>query len=204
MHQYATYAFTPQSEPTFNQMYRDLYTLVDVGKGDWVPQHHDELLRERMKRKMGQLRTKMLKTGEIVGRANDASGGWERQEGYTGEAAGDDVDDVGPEVDGSGEGGDMMLDDDGGGQAGGGAHDPMIHQQHAHAHAHGQLGGQYEPVPEHGGGMGHAQGMPYGMAHQVQQVQQQGQGGYPMMPPSHGGLMGYAGMGGHGHGQGVM
>ncbi|KAI6835237.1 hypothetical protein KC367_g4757 [Hortaea werneckii] len=87
MHQYGCYVYSPQSEQTFNDMYTDLYQLVDLSKGDWVPQIHDEMLRERMKRKMGQLRAKMQKTGEIVGR-NDAFGGWQKAENYTGEAAG--------------------------------------------------------------------------------------------------------------------
>ena len=87
MHQYGCYAYGPSSDQTFDAMYRDLYQLVDLSKGDWVPQIHDEMLRERMKRKMGQLRTKMAKTGEIIGR-NDAFGGWQKAEDYTGEAAG--------------------------------------------------------------------------------------------------------------------
>ena len=54
MHQYGCYAFSPNAVDTFEAMYRDLYQLVDLSKGDWVSQLHDEMLRERMKRKMGQ------------------------------------------------------------------------------------------------------------------------------------------------------
>ena len=87
MHQYGCYAYTQQNEPTFEAMYRELYLLVDLVKGDWDPNIHDEMLRERMKRKMAQLRTKMQKTGEIIGRA-DGYGGFQKAENYTGEQAG--------------------------------------------------------------------------------------------------------------------
>ena len=87
MHQYGCYTYTQQVEGTFEAMYRELYQLVDLSKGDWDPNVHDEMLRERMKRKMSQLRTKMQKTGEIVGRA-DGYGGFQKAENYTGEQAG--------------------------------------------------------------------------------------------------------------------
>ncbi|KAK3709261.1 hypothetical protein LTR37_010999 [Vermiconidia calcicola] len=92
MHQYGYYAYSQNNEQTFDTMYRDLYQLVDLSKGDWDPNVHDEMLRERTKRKMGQLRTKMQKTGEIVGR-NDGYGGFQRAENYTGEQAGNAVGD---------------------------------------------------------------------------------------------------------------
>ena len=87
MHQYGCYAYSQNNEATFEAMYRELYQLVDLSKGDWDPSVHDELLRERMKRKMGQLRTKMQKTGEIIGRG-DGYGGFQKAEDYTGEQAG--------------------------------------------------------------------------------------------------------------------
>ncbi|CAK4030826.1 hypothetical protein AC578_1766 [Lecanosticta acicola] len=89
MHQYSCYAFSQAQVDTFEAMYRELYQLVDLQKGDWIPQIHDEMLRERMKRKMGQLRTKMQKTGEIVGRTDGYGGtGFHKAEDYTGEQAG--------------------------------------------------------------------------------------------------------------------
>lgn len=88
MHQYGCYAFSQNNVGTFEEMYRDLYALVDHSKGDWDPHVHDELLRERMKRKMAQLRTKMQKTGEIIGRG-DGFSGWQKAEDYTGQHAGD-------------------------------------------------------------------------------------------------------------------
>ena len=87
MHQYGCYAYSQQNDATFEAMYEQLYHLVDLSKGDWESNIHDEMLRERMKRKMSQLRTKMQKTGEIVGRA-DGYGGFQKAEDYTGEQAG--------------------------------------------------------------------------------------------------------------------
>lgn len=87
MHQYGCYAFSQNQVDTFEAMYRDLYQLVDLSNNDWIPQLHDEMLRERMKRKMGQLRTKMQKTGEIISRT-DGYGGFQKADNYTGEQAG--------------------------------------------------------------------------------------------------------------------
>lgn len=87
MHQYGCYTFAQNQGEIFETMYRELYALVDHSKNDWVPQIHDELLRERMKRKMGQLRTKMQKTGEIISRT-DGYGGFTKSDSYTGEQAG--------------------------------------------------------------------------------------------------------------------
>lgn len=84
MHRYACYAPGPNNVDTFEAMYRELYQLVDHSKGDWNPAEHDDMLRERMKRKMAQLRTKMQKSGEIVGRG-DAYGGWQKADDDTGE-----------------------------------------------------------------------------------------------------------------------
>ncbi|KAK5172311.1 uncharacterized protein LTR77_003949 [Saxophila tyrrhenica] len=87
MHQYQLYTYSQNNEELFGLMYQQLYGLVDHTKGDWDTNKHDELLRERMKRKMGQLRAKMQKTGEIVNR-NDGSTGFEKAVDYTGEQAG--------------------------------------------------------------------------------------------------------------------
>lgn len=135
MHQYACYAFSPTNESTFDAMYRDLYQLVDITTGDWVPPIHDELLRERMKRKMGQLRTKMQKTGEIIGR-NDAYGGWQKAEDYTGEAAGAAIGDdseIQPDLQQASGGGAPQMQPD----------DHHLHQQHQHAQH------QHEPPHPH-------------------------------------------------------
>ncbi|KAK4550213.1 hypothetical protein LTR36_003180 [Oleoguttula mirabilis] len=201
MHQYACYAYSQNNEQTFEAMYRDLYQLVDLSKGDWVPQMHDELLRERMKRKMGQLRTKMQKTGEIVGRG-DAYGGWSKAENYTGEAAGEAI----------GDESELQSDMQ---QAQSGAVAPLHHQmleEHQHQSqpnhsdhpSHQQI--QYEPVPDHHQQVMHQHsGMPYGAAQQLMQQQHQSHPGppqqsqYPMMPQSHHpGMMPYGSMdGGH-------
>lgn len=87
MHQFGCYTFAQNQGDVFDTMYRELYALVDHSKDDWVPQIHDEMLRERMKRKMGQLRTKMQKTGEIVSRT-DGYGGFTKSDNFTGEQAG--------------------------------------------------------------------------------------------------------------------
>lgn len=92
MHYYGCYSYSQNNEATFDAMYQELYQLVDMSKGDWQAEVHDDMLRERMKRKMGQLRTKMQKTGEIVGRT-DNFGGFQKAENYTGEAAGATVGD---------------------------------------------------------------------------------------------------------------
>ncbi|TKA40146.1 hypothetical protein B0A54_08934 [Friedmanniomyces endolithicus] len=189
MHQYGCYAYTPNNEATFDQMYRDLYTLVDVDKGDWDPNQHDNLLRERMKRKMGQLRTKMLKIGEIIGRG-DAYGGFARVEDYTGEAAGD------AQGDETEMGGD---DDQQQQQAQAGA--PQLQHQHQqrmpdpvlrHQQQHAQM--QFEPVPDHATLQQHVaqQGMPYGAAMMHHPASQ-----YPMLPQTHHqGMMPYASLNG--------
>lgn len=175
MHQYNCYAFSQNNIDVFELMYRELYHIVDLSKGDWVPQVHDELLRERMKRKMGQLRTKMQKTGEIVGRA-DAYGGWQRAENYTGEAAGAAV----------GDESEMQTD---------AMNEQALHEQALQAQAgasqmhpdeasqHQQI--QYEPVSDHQG-MHHHPGMPYGAAAAIMQhPHAPPPSQYPMMPQAH-------------------
>lgn len=87
MHQYGVYTYSSNNDQAFDAMYRELYGLVDHTKGDWDPGVHDEMLRERMKRKMGQLRAKMQKTGEIIAH-NDGYPGFMKAEDYTGEQAG--------------------------------------------------------------------------------------------------------------------
>nr|POE49400.1 hypothetical protein CFP56_50317 [Quercus suber] len=139
MHQYATYTCSQSNVDTFEAMYRDLYQLVDLSTAEWNPQVHDELLRERMKRKMGQLRTKMQKSGEIVGR-NDSYGGWQKAENYTGEAAGAAVGDE-PEM----------------------ADSMQPHPGATQMSEPDQL--QYDPVSDHQA-LQHAN-MQYGMTHQM-------------------------------------
>jgi hypothetical protein len=158
MHQYGCYAYSQQNEDTFERMYRELYQLVDLSKGDWDPNVHDELLRERMKRKMSQLRTKMQKTGEIVGRA-DGYGGFQKAENYTGEEAGAAVGDESEIVH------DPALQADFQAQAGA---PNMAHEEHL----------QYDPVPPD-------QQMQHGMQYPAPMMEYQPPGQYPqphMMP----------------------
>ena len=172
MHQYGCYAFSQNNVDTFERMYKDLYQLVDLSKSDWDPHVHDEMLRERMKRKMGQLRTKMLKTGEIVGRP-DGYGGYQKAENYTGQQAGADI---GDDTEHEAQHDPMMQQmqaHDFKDQAGPGAAQagPLQHHQEEHI--------QYE-LPEHAAQQMHAQQMPYGsapMMHQHVQAPTQ----YPMM-----------------------
>lgn len=187
MHQYNCYAFSQNNLDTFEAMYRELYQLVDLSKGDWVPQIHDEMLRERMKRKMGQLRTKMQKTGEIIGRS-DVYGGWQRAENYTGEAAGAAV----------GDDGEMPTD---------AMHEQALHEQALQAQAgasqmhpdegsqHQQI--QYDPVPDHQS-LHHHPGMQYGAAAAIMQHQHAPPPSqYPMIAqPHHPNILPYGNMDG--------
>jgi hypothetical protein len=183
MHRYAYYTFNVNNIETFEAMYRELYQLVDLSKNDWDPQVHDEMLRERMKRKMGQLRTKMQKTGEIIGRA-DGYAGWQKADDYTGEQAGHIL------------GGDDSHDpqDDGIDPH----HDPAMHVPHPTIQV--QAGAQqqvatsveeqmhYEPVPDPNQ-MGAPHGQPiYGnppMMHHQQAPP------YPMMDNHHQNMLPY-------------
>ncbi|KAK5109801.1 hypothetical protein LTR62_006534 [Meristemomyces frigidus] len=171
MHQYSRYNHTNATESIFNQMYHHLYELVDLTKGDWVPEVHDEQLRDRMKRKMTQLRTKMQKTGEIIPIPSHRNGGdayaaFQRAENFTGQAAGEDEGAEEPDV----EPGAPQL------------HEHQHHdqqnaldgnhpqqQQHQHHQMHYEIPG----VVDHGMG-------PYGDAGMMQQSSQ-----YPMMPQPH-------------------
>lgn len=172
MHQYACYAYSQQNEGTFEAMYRELYQLVDLSKGDWDPNLHDEMLRERMKRKMSQLRTKMQKTGEIVGRA-DGYGGFQKAENYTGEQAGAAVGDESEIVH------DPALQAEMQAQAGA---PNMAHDEHL----------QYDPVPPD-------QQMQHQMQYPAPLMDYQAPGQYPqphnMMPYAQ--MGGQQGLGGH-------
>jgi hypothetical protein len=186
MHQFGYYTFNVNNVETFEAMYRELYQLVDLSKNDWDPNVHDELLRERMKRKMGQLRTKMQKTGEIISRA-DGYNGWQKANDYTGEQAGHILGD-----DPQDEGIDPHHDHH---------HDPSM--QVAHASIQAQAGApqqvassaeeqmHYEPVPDPNQ-MGTPHGQPiYGnppMMHHQQAPP------YPMMDNHHHNMLPYGQM----------
>lgn len=175
MHQYGYYTYTQNNLEPFETMYRDLYQLVDLSKGDWNPQIHDEMLRERMKRKMGQLRTKMQKSGEIVGRT-DGYGGFQRAENFTGEAAGQAMGDENED----------QTQGDGPQQQ----HVMVAEQQQQHQQAQQQQQQmRYDQMPDPSA-MQHAPQMPYMMPHAQTQ--------YPMMTQQQ--LMGYASMGQQGEG----
>lgn len=190
MHSYGCYSYSHNNEATFEAMYRELYQLVDLSKGDWQPEVHDEMLRERMKRKMSQLRAKMQKTGEIIGRS-DSFGGFQKADNYTGEAAGATVGDESEMIQDPALQPDVM-------QAAAGAppdmqphhQDHMPHPEHLQHQEHLQ----YEHVPPEAQ-MGHMQYPNPIMPHQVQ-------GQYPMLDHNQN-VMPYAqmaqGMGGHGH-----
>lgn len=171
MHQFGCYGWSVNTVGTFEEIFRHLYALVDHSKGDWNAEVHDDLLRERMKRKMAQLRSKMQKTGEIIGRGGDTfSTGWQRAENFTGPQAGDMVDDS-----------ELDLP----------SHDPLQTST-------GGLGGQptasheelqYEPVPDpiqhQQIGQSH---LPYGNAPLLHHT---GTPQYPILSTHHGNLMPY-------------
>jgi hypothetical protein len=73
MHKNSTYAYNQNSLETFEAIFAELYHLVD--HTEWYPPVHDDLLRERTRRKMSQLRSKMVKSGEIISRG-EGYGGW--------------------------------------------------------------------------------------------------------------------------------
>ena len=173
MHQYGCYAYSQNNEATFDAMYRDLYQLVDLTKGDWDPQVLDEMLRERMKRKMGQLRTKMQKLGEIEGRG-DGYGGFQKAPNYTGEQAGASL---------GGDESEIVQDPalqhhHDAMQAAPGAPNMQPHEEHL----------QYEPVPDQQ--MQHPN-----MSYPNPMMHHQGSGQYGMMDQHHN-MMPYAPMSG--------
>lgn len=76
MRRHDCYVPTPSNEEAFEAIYRGMYTKVDLEQGGWDPATHDEALRERIKRKMLALRSKMKKAqgGKQQGGANITSG----------------------------------------------------------------------------------------------------------------------------------
>ena len=169
MHRYGCYAYSQNNEATFEAMYRELYELMDNSKGDWDPNVHDEMLRERMKRKMGQLRTKMQKTGEIIGRG-DGYGGFQKAENYMGEQAGAVVGDESEIVQDPALHADAL-------QAQPGAPN-MQHEEHL----------QYQPVPDQQ--MQHPD-----MQYPAPNMQYQNPGTYPALLDQHHNMLPYAQMG---------
>ena len=190
MHSYGCYSYSQSNDATFDAMYRELYQLVDLSKNDWRPEVHDELLRERMKRKMGQLRTKMQKTGEIVGRP-DSFGGFQKAENYTGEAAGATVGDESEMIQDPALSSDVLQ-----AQTGADMQQAQHQEQHMPHPEHLQHSEhlQYEHVPPEAQMHQHMQYPNPMLPHQVQ-------GQYPMMDHNQN-VMPYAhmgeGMGGHG------
>lgn len=79
MHKHSTYAYNQNSLDTFEAIFAELYRLVD--HTDWYAPVHDDLLRERTRRKMSQLRSKMVKSGEIVSRG-EGYGGWQKPDDH--------------------------------------------------------------------------------------------------------------------------
>lgn len=77
MHRYGVYAYNQTSVDSFEMIFRELYQLVD--HRDWYPPVHDDLLRERTRRKMAQVRSKMVKSGEIISRG-EGYGGWSKSD----------------------------------------------------------------------------------------------------------------------------
>lgn len=194
MHRYGYYTFSLNNIEPFEAMYRELYQLVDLQSGDWDRNIHDEMLRERMKRKMGQLRTKMQKTGEIISRG-DGFSGWQKADDYTGEQAGNIL-----------AGDDLQDAQDDGGLDPHHHTDPAMHVAHAGMQA--QAGAQqqqqqppppppppddqmhYEPVPDQQMGAQHGQpiyGNPPMMHHQQPAP-------YPMMDNHHPAMLPYGQM----------
>jgi hypothetical protein len=182
MHQYSCYAYSQSTADMFESMYRELYQLVDLNKGDWVPAIHDDMLRERMKRKMGQLRTKMQKSGEILPRT-DGYSGFTKAENYTGEQAG------------------AALGDE----------SEFMSEAQAHVDLQAQAGAaqmqedqmHYEPVPDHQQMADHQQLQDHAQLQDHSQMQasnmgymmgNQGAGQYPMM--DHTGIMPYGSISG--------
>lgn len=95
MHQHQTYAYNQNSLDTFEAIFNALYQLVD--HSNWYAPVHDDLLRERTRRKMSQLRSKMVKSGEIVSRG-EGYGGWTRSADappLSAGGSGADIDDTG-------------------------------------------------------------------------------------------------------------
>lgn len=75
MHQHGLYAHYQGSTEDFERLLGDLYQLVDHQR--WDPAVHDDLLRKRTRLEMSHIRTKLLKSGEVVS-CGDGQGGWRR------------------------------------------------------------------------------------------------------------------------------
>ena len=94
MHRYQCYIYSQNDEVRFNAIYRHVYEMVDISKGNWDPHMHDDMLRERIKRKMDQLRAKMEVMGEIIA-DNGSVGGSQKAANFTSEPAGQAVNALG-------------------------------------------------------------------------------------------------------------
>jgi hypothetical protein len=94
MHKHSTYAYNQNSLETFEAIFAELYHLVD--HTEWYAPVHDDLLRERTRRKMSQLRSKMVKSGEIISRG-EGYGGWTKPDDHDALAGASDLTGTGPD-----------------------------------------------------------------------------------------------------------
>ncbi|KAI5205647.1 hypothetical protein E4T38_04235 [Aureobasidium subglaciale] len=94
MHKHSTYAYNQNSLETFEAIFAELYHLVD--HTEWYAPVHDDLLRERTRRKMSQLRSKMVKSGEIISRG-EGYGGWTKPDDHDALAGATDLSGTAPE-----------------------------------------------------------------------------------------------------------
>ncbi|KAI5242024.1 hypothetical protein E4T43_05041 [Aureobasidium subglaciale] len=94
MHKHSTYAYNQNSLETFEAIFAELYHLVD--HTEWYAPVHDDLLRERTRRKMSQLRSKMVKSGEIISRG-EGYGGWTKPDDHDALAGAADLSGTAPE-----------------------------------------------------------------------------------------------------------
>ncbi|KAI5210680.1 hypothetical protein E4T39_00152 [Aureobasidium subglaciale] len=94
MHKHSTYAYNQNSLETFEAIFAELYHLVD--HTEWYAPVHDDLLRERTRRKMSQLRSKMVKSGEIISRG-EGYGGWTKPDDHDAMAGAADLGVTAPE-----------------------------------------------------------------------------------------------------------
>ncbi|KAG9616727.1 hypothetical protein KCV04_g15622, partial [Aureobasidium melanogenum] len=96
MHKHSTYAYNQNSLETFEAIFAELYHLVD--HTEWYAPVHDDLLRERTRRKMSQLRSKMVKSGEIISRG-EGYGGWTKPDDHDALAGASDLTGTAPDDD---------------------------------------------------------------------------------------------------------
>lgn len=94
MHKHSTYAYNQNSLETFEAIFAELYHLVD--HTEWYAPVHDDLLRERTRRKMSQLRSKMVKSGEIISRG-EGYGGWTKPDDHDALAGASDLTGTAPD-----------------------------------------------------------------------------------------------------------